>query len=437
MSDNTQTPAVLEHIEENLVKITLTISPQRFEEGLHHAYLKNRNQIALPGFRKGRAPRKMIEMQFGREIFHEDALDFVFPDAYDAAITEHDLDVVSAPQVDFEEKDGGAIIFAEVHTRPQPDIEDYTGITYTKTDIEVTDEEIDTEIDRDRQKNARVTTVTDRAVQDSDIAVIDFEGFIDDVAFNGGKGEKFELAIGSKSFIDGFEEQIIGKNINDEFDVSVSFPTEYHAEELAGKPAVFKVKIHEIKHKELPVADDEFAQEVSEFNTLAEYKADIKEKITKQKTMAADREIENQLVKGLCDRITVNIPKPMIDNETDRLLREFANRIQSQGMDFGKYMEMTGMDVTNLRNMYQEQANINVTSRLAIDAVVRKEVVEISDEEYSAEIDRLAKMYSIQREKLEESIGVDEAAALRLDIKARKALDMVKAAAVAVAEEAK
>jgi len=421
----------LEHIEENLVKLTLTIEPKRFEEGLNHAYMKNRHKVALPGFRKGRAPRKMIEVQYGKGFFYEDALDFVFPEAYEDAIKQHNLDVVSAPQVDIEEKDGQAIIYVEVYTKPQVDIEDYTGITYTKPDVQVTDEEIDAEVEKDREKNARIAAVDGRPAEDGDIVIIDFEGFIDDEPFPGGKGESFELALGSKSFIDTFEEQIVGKNIGDKFDVAVNFPEEYHAEELAGKPAVFKVALHEIKHKELPAADDDFAQEVSEFDTLAEYKDDIRQKIGKQKEAAADSEIENQLLKDLSERISVNIPKPMIDAEVDRMLREFAGRVQSQGIDFGRYMQMTGMDVNGLRTMYQEPALANVQSRLAIEAVVRKADIEVSDDEYSQEIDRLAELYSIEREKLVESIGTDEANALKEDLKAKKAFDLVKSSAIA------
>ncbi|MCL2377407.1 MAG: trigger factor [Defluviitaleaceae bacterium] len=433
MSDSTQKSALLEQLEENLVKLTLTIEAAPFEDALNRAYLKNRGKISLPGFRKGRAPRKMIEMQFGKEVFYEDALDFAFPDAFEAAIKEHGLDVVSAPSVDIEGgEDGGAIIYAEVYTKPVVEIEDYAGIEYTQPDVEVADEEVNAEIDREREKNSRIHSVTDRAAEDSDIVVIDFEGFVDDVAFPGGSAEKFELTLGSKSFIPGFEDQIIGKNIGDAFDVDVTFPEEYHAEELAGKPAVFKVVLHEIKHKEVPEADDSFAQEVSEFDTLDEYKADIKAKIAKRKADMADRDIENQLLKGLSERISLDVPKPMIDTESDRILRDFANRVQSQGMDFGRYMEMMGMDVNGLRAMYAEQAKQNVLSRLALEAIIKKEGLEASEEEYEQELDRLSEAYSIEKDKLVETIGEDEKEAIKEDVKAKKALDMIKAAAVAV-----
>jgi len=429
--------SLLEQIEENLVKLTLNIEPTHFEEALHRAYLKNRGEISLPGFRKGRAPRKMIEMQFGKEVFYEDALDFMFPDAFEAAVAEHNLDVVSSPKVEIKESEGGAIIHAEVYTKPHVEVEDYTGITYAQPDTEVTDDEINREVEREREKNARIHSVTDRAVQDGDIAVIDFKGFIDGKPFDGGDAEDLELQIGSGSFIDGFEDQLIGKNIGDEFDVNVTFPEEYHAEKLAGKPAVFEVYLHDIKLKELPDIDDEFAQEVSEFDTLEEYKDDIKLNIARQKAAFADREVESQILKGLSERISTNIPQPMIDFETDRLIREFANRIRSQGMDFGRYMEVTGMSIQDLRAMYAEQATGNILIRLAVESIVKQEDFKVSDEEFDKELTRLAEVYDIEKDKLMETVGENEAAAINEDIKAQKAIEKIKAAAVAVAPEAK
>jgi len=433
MSDSTQKSALIEHVEENLVKLTLNIEAAPFEDALNRAYLRNRDKISLPGFRKGRAPRKMIEMQFGKNVFYDDALDFVFPAAFEAAIKEHGLDVVSTPEVDIEEgENGGAIIYAQVYTKPVVEDVDYTGLEYTQSNIEVADEEVSSEVDREREKNHRMHFITDRAAQDGDIAVIDFEGFSDGVPFQGGAAENFELTLGSKSFIPGFEEQIIGKNIGDAFDVDVTFPEEYHAEELAGKPVIFKVALHEIKLKELPEADDSFAQEISEFDSLYEYKADIKAKIAKRKEEMANAEIENQLLKGLAERIASNVPKAMVDTETDRLLRDFANRVQSQGMDFSRYMEMMGMDVSRLRSMYADQAEQNVLSRLALEAIIKKEGLAASDDEYEQEIGRLSEVYSIEIDKLTETIGEDEKEAIKDDLKAKKALEMIKAAAVAV-----
>ena len=435
MSDSAKTAAAtstFEQIEENLVKLTLNIEPAVFEKAVNQSYLKNRGKIALPGFRKGRAPRKMIEMQFGKEVFYEDALDIVFPDAYDAALKEHNLDVVSAPEVDMEESNGGAIVTVEVHTKPHVEAPDYTGLTYVQPDITVTDDEVNAEVDRNREQNARMHSIDDRPAENGDIVTIDFEGFTDGVPFPGGAAEGFELALGSGSFIPGFEEQIIGKNLDDAFDVNVTFPEEYHAEDLAGKAAVFKVTLHDIKHKEIPEADDDFAQEVSEFDTLDEFKADIKSKITRNKTADADRQIENQLLSGLAKRMEVNIPKPMLDNENERLIRDFANRVQSQGMNFGSYMQMMGMDINGLREMYADQARENILIRLALEAIVKKEGIETNDEEYEQELTRLTEQYRMERTTLEESIGEDETDAIKQDIKARKVIDLIKAAAVAV-----
>ena len=433
MSDSAKTAALLEQIEENLVKLTLNIEPARFEQALNQAYLKNRGKISLPGFRKGRAPRKMIEMQFGKEVFYEDALDIVFPDIYEAALKEHDLEPVSAPEVDIQQAEGGgAVIFVEVHTKPQIEAPDYAGLTYVKPNTDVDDAEVDAEVDRNREQNARLIAIEDRAAAIGDIVTIDFEGFADGVPFTGGSAENFELLLGSGSFIPGFEEQVVGRNLDDTFDVNVSFPEEYHAEDLAGKPAVFKVKLHDINQKEIPEADDDFAQEVSEFDTLDEFKADIKAKIAEQKEEDANRDIENQLVAGLAKRISPNIPQPMLDRENERLMRDFANRVQSQGMHFGSYMQMMGMDMDGLRAMYIDQARENILIRLALDAIVKKEGIETNDEEYDQELTRLADMHRMERAALEESIGEDEADAIKQDIKAKKALKLIRAVAVEV-----
>ncbi|MCL2574188.1 MAG: trigger factor [Defluviitaleaceae bacterium] len=430
MADSTKN-TTLEQIEENLVKLTLSVEPTAFEDALNKAYLKNRGQINLPGFRKGRAPRKMIEMQFGKEVFYEDALDFAFPDVYEAALKEHDLDVVSAPSVDIKaDENGGAIITAEVHTKPHVDAPDYKGITYVQPDVTITDEEVNAEIDRNREQNARITSVEGRAAQNGDIVNIDFEGFADDVPFAGGKAEGFELTLGSGSFIPGFEDQIIGKNMDDAFDVNVTFPEEYHAEDLAGKSAVFKVILHDIQHKEIPEADDDFAQEVSEFDTIDEFKADIKGKLEKAKIEEADRNIENQLLSGLAKKITPNLPQPMLDQEVDRIIRDFAGRVQSQGMNFGTYMQMMGMDVNGLRGMYAEQARENVLIRLALEAIVKSENIEANDEEYEQEITRLAELHRMERDTLADSVSEDEKDAIKQDIKAKKAIDMIKAVAI-------
>jgi len=436
MADSTKTAATLEQIEENLVKLTLHIEPAVFEKALQQSYLKNRGKIALPGFRKGRAPRKMIEMQFGKEVFYEDALDIVFPDAYDAALKEHDLDVVSAPEVDIDSvNDSGATLTVEVHTKPQIEAPDYTSLTYVQPDVSISDDEVNAEVDREREQNARIHSIDDRPAQDGDIVTIDFEGFTDDVPFPGGAAEGFELVLGSGSFIPGFEDQIIGKNLDDAFDVNVTFPEEYHAEDLAGKAAVFKVTLHEIQHKEVPEADDDFAQEISEFDTLAEYKEDIKSKISKRKAEEADRAIENRLLSKLAERVEPSIPQPMLDYEIDRIIRDMASRMQAQGMHIGQYMQMMGLDPAGMRDMYADNARENIKIRLALEAIVKKEGFDATDEEYDQELTRLAEQYHMERATLEESIGEDEAAAIKQDVKAKKAIDLIRAAAVEVEEE--
>ena len=439
MSDISQAIASIEHIGENLVKLTFDIEPTEFEKAMEHAYIKNKSKINLPGFRKGRAPRKMIEVQFGRDVFYDDAVDYIFGPIYQEAIKEHKLEVVSTPTVDIKEKDGKTTIYAEVYTKPIVEIEDYKGISYTKQSIEVTQEEIDAEIEKQRQNNARIQNITEGAAESGDTVKIDFEGFIDGVAFDNGKAEGFELVLGSKSFIDTFEDQIVGKSIGDSFEVNVNFPEQYHALDLAGKPAMFKVNLHEITRKQLPEVNDDFAQEVSEFDTLQEYKESIGAEITKSKESNAQSNMEIELLDGLCERISVNIPKPMIDNEAGRLLRDFANRVQSQGVDFQEYMQMTGMDIDRLRAMFQNQANQNILNRLALEAVAKKEDIQISDEEYNQEIDRLSQAYKMEKEELLKALGEDEdeVNAIKDDMKVRKALDLVKAAAVVKEEEAK
>jgi len=425
-------PSVIERLENHQIKLTVTIDPARFEEGMQAAYLKNRGKIRIQGFRPGKAPRKLIEMTYGKDFLYEDAINHVFPDIYEAALEEHGLDVVSRPDIDIENVDeNGAVLTVEVYVRPEYEIDSYSGIEYSPIPVIVEEEEITAEIERDREKNSRMTTIDNRPVQSGDIAVIDFEGFIDNVPFDGGKGENFELTIGSNSFIDTFEDQIIGHSIDDEFDVNVRFPDTYHAEHLAGVPAMFRVKVNGIKFKELPNADDDFAQEVSDFDTLGEYKDDIRARLAKRKQDHADADAENQILEALAQRIEMNIPEGMIQTETNRLMNEFANRLQSQGINFSQYLAMTGMDVERLSETYSIQAKTNVASRLALEAVERKEGITVSDEEYQAELTRIADIYKIEKDKVAETIGEHEQKMIRSDLAAKKAYDMVKAVAIA------
>jgi len=423
--------AQLEKIETNLIKLTMTVEPKVFEEGIQKAYLKNRGKINLPGFRKGKAPRKLLEAQFGKEIFYDDALEFIFPKIFDDAVKEHDLEIVSKPSVDIKELDGGSAEFiATVYTKPIAQVEDYSDIEYIRPDIEFTQDILQDEIDNDRKKNARIVSVTDRAVINDDLVTIDFEGFVDGVAFAGGKAENFELKIGSKSFIDNFEDQIIGKNIGDKFDAHVTFPENYHEDSLSAQPARFAVLLKDIRVEELPEPDDDFAQEISEFDTFEEYKAEVEARLKKQISLNIEKDIEGQVVEGLRKRIVVEIPQPMIEEETERLINEFARDMQSKGVDFNQYMQYTGMNVERMREMYADQAKAIVESKLAIESVVHKENVTLTDEEYNEELETLAKLYNLDKDKFLMAIGNDTKS-VHESGKNRKALKMV----VAVAKE--
>ena len=423
--------SVLEQVEKNLVKLTLQVEAAEFEAALHQAYLKNRDKLNVPGFRKGKVPRQMIEAQFGKEFFYDDALDFCFSPVYEAALDEHNIDPVSrADVISYEGGKEGATIVVQVWTRPQIEVSDYKGLKYTNRDNKATDDEVMAALEQQRQRNVRITSVSDRPAKNGDTVVIDFEGFMDGVAFDGGKAEGHEITLGSGSFIGNFEEQIEGKNIDEAFEVHVSFPEEYHAEHLAGKPAMFKVTLHDIKEKELPEVDDMFAQEVSEFDTLDEYKTDIGAKIEERKTEQNKAEIEDELANGLAERVTDDIPEAMIEQEVRRLINQFAEMISRQGMNLENYMRMTGQTAESVKQMYQEPAEKNVKGRLAIEAIVRQENITITQEELDAEVDRLAEMYQMSKEKFLEAIGDDGLKSVEADAKGMKAMEMIKEHAI-------
>jgi len=426
-------PSTMEKIDNHRVKLTLEVTAEQFADATQKAYLKNRGKINLPGFRKGKAPRQLIEMQFGKEIFYEDAIQTVFPEVYRAAVEEHNLEVVSEPEIDVDTKDASKVlIFAEVTLKPEASVTSYKGLTYTKPETAVTDEEVDADINTAREKNSRMITVEDRAVADGDIVTIDFEGFVDDVAFEGGKGENYELTIGSHQFIDTFEEQLIGKEIGADVEVNVTFPTPYGNEDLAGKPALFKVKIHGIKMKELPEVNDEFAQDVSEFDTLDEYKTDIRTKLAARKEESAKREIENLVVEALVAQTEVDIPEVMFETETRHMLEDFSRRIQMQGLTMEQYMMYTGMDANALMASYRENAEKNVKARLALECVAKMENADVTDEDFAAEFDRMAEMYRVDRERIESMVGENEKKGLAKDIKVQKALAVIVENAIAL-----
>ena len=422
----------VETLEKSMAKLTIEVSAEEFETALDKAYKKNKNKISLPGFRKGKAPRAMIEKMYGTGVFYEDAANDLIPGAYESAAKESELEIVAQPSIDVTQIEKGKpfIFTATVAVKPEVTLGDYKGIEVEKKNAEVTDEELQAEIDKVRESNSRMITVEDRAVQDGDITTIDFEGFVDGEPFEGGKGEDYPLTIGSHSFIDNFEEQLIGKNIGEETEVNVTFPEQYQAEELQGKPAVFKVTIKEIKVKELPELDDDFAQDVSEFDTVDEYKEDLKKKLLENKEAALKREKEEDVVGKIIENATMEIPDPMVDTQVRQMVQEFSQRIQSQGLSLQQYMQFTGMTPESLTNELQPQALKRIQSRLVLEAVVAAENIETSDEDLEKELEKMAEMYQMEADKLKELVGEEEKKQISLDLAVQKAVELVVDAAV-------
>ncbi len=422
----------VENLEKNMAKLTIEVSAEEFEAALEKAYQKNKNKISVQGFRKGKAPRNIIEKMYGAGVFYEDAANEVMPEAYEEAAKESGLDIVSRPEIDVVQIEKGQpfIFTAEVAVKPEVELGEYKGIEVEKKEIEVTEEEITAELDKVREQNSRMVTIDGRAVENGDIAVIDYEGFCDGVPFEGGKAEGHSLEIGSHSFIDTFEEQLIGKNIGDETEVHVTFPTEYHAAELAGKPAMFKVKINEIKVKELPELDDDFAQDVSEFDTLDEYKADVKATLTANKEKAAKSEKEDAVIAKIVENAKMEIPQPMIDNTVRQMAEEFAQRIQSQGLSLDQYFKFTGMNANSFMENLKPQALKRIQSRLVLEAVVKAENIAATEEELGKEMENMAQMYQMELDKLKELVGEEEREMMLQDIAVQKAIDLVTDAAV-------
>lgn len=414
--------------ETNVVEIEFTSDKTAFDAACDKAYKKNVGSISVPGFRKGKAPKHIIEKMYGKGVFYDEALNEIVNPAFADAIKDQDFKMVSQPEFDVVSIDDDGVTFkAKFYVKPEVEITDYIGIPVTKTVREASDEDADNEISDTQKRNSRQVEVTDRAAQDDDIVVIDFDGYVDDKPFEGGKAEKYNLTLGSGQFIPGFEEQIVGKNIGDEFDVNVTFPAEYHAAELAGKPAVFKIKLHEIKFNELPALDDEFAKDVSEFDTFAEYKADVKAKIQDRYNKQADGEVEEQLINALIEKLKAEIPEPMYVAETENFVRDFDGRLRMQGLDLKTYFKYTGLDLDALRKQMRPQAERQVKTRLALEKIVELEGIKPTDEEIAAEYDRIAKAYNMELDKVKEM--VDEAA-IAEDVAVKKAVDLVKEKAV-------
>ena len=421
----------VEDLGKNMVKLTIEADAAEFEEALQKAYLKNRNRISVQGFRKGKAPRSIIEKLYGAGIFYEDAANLIIPDAYEKAAQESGLEIVSRPEIDVEQIEKGKpfIFTAEVAVKPEVTLGQYKEIEVEAKPVEVTAEELDAELGRVREQNSRMITVDDRAVEDGDLTTIDYEGFVDGVPFEGGKGENQALAIGSHSFIDTFEEQLIGKKIGEEAEIHVTFPGDYHAKELAGKPAVFKVTVKEIKVKELPNLDDEFAQDVSEFNTLEEYKADLEKTIRERKEKDAKRAKEDAVVEKIIENAQMEIPQAMIDSQARQMADEFAQRLQMQGMQMDQYLRYTGLDADKFVETTKPQALKRIQTRLVLEAVVKAENIQVSDEELEKEFEEMAKAYQMETDKLKELIGEKEKEQMKMDLAVSKAVDLVAAAA--------
>ena len=390
----------------NEVKLEFTIEAEKFEQGMKKVYTKNAKYFNIPGFRKGKAPYNMVEKMYGAEIFYEDAFNEVVPEIYENAIKENNIEAVSNPQIDIKQMEKGKelIFTAVVQVKPEVKLGKYKGIEIPKIEYNVSDEDIQKEIDAIAEKNARLVTVEDRAVEEKDIAVIDFEGFVDGVAFEGGKAEGHELEIGSHSFIEGFEEQVKGMKVEEEKEINVTFPEKYFSEELAGKPAVFKVKLHEIKKKELPVIDDEFAKDVSEYETLAELKASIKEKLEHENEHRAQHEKEDAAIRAVCDNVEIDIPSGMIEAELGRIMQDMDMRLSYQGMNLAQYLQMIGKTEEDFKKDYEGQAKDSVKSRLVLEAIVKDAKIEVTEEEMQEKLKELAKAYGKTEEDIKDNV---------------------------------
>ena len=422
----------VEKLEKNMAKLTIEVSSEEFENAIAKAYKKNKNKISMPGFRKGKAPRAMIEKMYGKGIFYEDAANSIIPDAYADAAKESELEIVAQPEIDVTQIESGKpfIFTATVALKPEVTLGEYKGIEVEKKEVEVTDEEVEAEINKVRESNARMLDIDDRATQDGDTVLIDFDGYVDGKQFEGGKADDYSLVLGSHSFIDNFEEQLVGKNIGDDVEVNVTFPENYQAEELQGKPAVFKVKIKEIKVKELPELDDDFAQDVSNFDTIAEYKEDLKKKLTENKEEALKREREEAVIGKIIENAQMDIPEQMVDAQTRQMTQEFAQRLSSQGLSIDQYMQFTGLTPQKMIEELKPQALKRIQSRLVLEAVVAAENIETTEEELDKEIDNMASMYQMEVDKLKEVIGEEEKKQIGLDLAVQKAVEIVTEAAV-------
>lgn len=427
----------VENLEKNMAKLTVTVSADKFEKAMQEAYMKQRGKIRIPGFRKGKVPRAMIEKVYGPEVFFDDAANLVINQEYPEAMDESGLEIVSRPDIEVTQIEKGKefVFVAEVAVKPDVKLGEYKGVKVTKSEVAVTDKEIDAEIENTRKMQARTVEVTDRPVQEGDTAVIDYEGFCDGVAFEGGKGENHALEIGSHSFIDTFEEQLIGKNAGDETEVNVTFPEKYHSAELAGKPALFKVKIHAVKTKEVPELNDEFVSLVSEFETLDEYKEDVKKKLLKRKEDAAKGAKEDEAVQQIIDASEMEIPDPMIDMQCENMIQEFESRISQQGLTLEQYMQFSGSSIEKMKDQVRPEAVQRIQSSLVLEQIAKEENVEVTEEEISAQIEKLAAAYGMPGEKMKEFLSDEDKESIERNISVEKAVAIIMEHAVEVEKE--
>ena len=422
----------VENLEKNMAKLTIEVAAEEVEKAIQAAYLKEKGKISMPGFRKGKVPRAMIEKMYGTGVFFEDAANELIPEAYETAAKESELEIVAQPEIEVTQMDKGTdfIFTATVAIKPEVTLGDYKGIEVEKKEAEVSEEEITAEIDKAREANSRLITIEDRATEDGDTVIIDFDGYVDGKQFEGGYAEDYTLVLGSHSFIDNFEDQLVGKNLGEDVEVNVTFPEEYHVDELKGKPALFKVKIKEIQKKELPELDDDFAQDVSDFDTLDEYKADVEKKILENKENQIKREQEDQIIEKIIENAQMEIPQQMIAAQTRQMTQEFAQRLQSQGLSLEQYMQFTGLTPQKMMEDLEPQALKRIQSRLVLEAVVAAENIEASDEEIDKELENMASMYQMEIDKLKELIGDDEKKQIGMDLAVQKAVEFVVKEAV-------
>ncbi len=417
----------VEKLEKNMAKLTIEVSAEDLEKAMQNAYLKAKNRITIPGFRKGKAPRKMIEHMYGKGIFLEDAANALIPEHYSKALEECELEIVSQPEIDVTQAEPGkAFIFtAEVAVKPEVTLGEYKGLEVPKTETEVTEEEIEAELKKEQEKNSRTITVEDRGAENGDIATIDFEGFIDGTAFEGGKGTDYPLTLGSGSFIPGFEDQLVGAKAGDHVEVNVTFPEEYQAAELAGKAAVFQCDVKKVEAKELPELDDDFAQDVSEFDTLAEYKDDIRKKLTERKEKEARTAKENAAVDKVIENAQMEIPDAMINTQISQMLDDFSRRMQAQGLTMEQYFQFTGMTADKMREEMKPQALKRIQTRLVLEKIAETENIQPTDEEVNEEISKMAEMYKMEADKLKELLGDRELEQMKKDMAVQKAVTLV------------